>query len=89
MQKLNEAPILEQTDGMRDRILMAALWKLNGGQAVNVTAADLEKYNAAFDCNPVLFMHGHADSIEVSVVTMERAKELAAHQARMTNTTPQ
>jgi hypothetical protein len=89
MQALNEAPILEQTEGMRDRILMAALWKLNGGKVVEVTAQDLERYIAAFNGAPVLYMHGHKESIEVGIVNMERARELAAHQARTTNTTRQ
>jgi hypothetical protein len=89
MERLNDAPILEQTEGMRDRILMAALWKLNGGQVVKVTAQDLERYIAAFKGEPILFMHGHVDSIEVGIVTLERAKELAAHQAAMTSSTRQ
>jgi hypothetical protein len=82
-QQLNDAPILEQTDGLRDRLLLAALWKLNGGATVKLTDKDISDYLAAFNNEPVMFLHGHVDSIEVGIVTMERAKDLAAHQASL------
>lgn len=89
MQALNDAPILDQTEGMRDKILLIALWKLNRGQIVKVSTQDIIDFNAAFNDQAVMFMHGHVDSIEVGVITMERAKELAAHQAAVTSSTRQ
>lgn len=90
MKKLNEAPILEQTtDEQREHLMLIALWKQTGGQIVKVTADDIRAFNEAFQCQPVMLMHAHVDSIDIGVVTLERARVLAAHQATLTPKTPQ
>lgn len=84
MQRLNDAPILDQTEGMRDKILMAALWKINGGKIITLTSQDLKAFLDAHNGMPVLFMHGHKESIEVGIVDMTKAQKLAAHHDSIT-----
>lgn len=84
MQRLNDAPILDQTENMRDKLLMIALWKLNGDKIINISADDIKAFNAAHNDAATLMVHGHKDSIDLGVITLERAAVLAAHHAAMT-----
>lgn len=79
MKPLNDAPVLDQTDGQRDKLLMIALWKINGGQMVSLTADDIKAFNAAHNDQATLYVHGHKDSIDIGVITTERALVLLAH----------
>lgn len=86
MERLNNAPILDQTEGQRDILMMIAIWKLSGGQVVKIDAETIKAFNAAHNHNAVLLMHGHADSIDIGIITAERAAVLAAHQQATTST---
>lgn len=75
MPKINpESVILQQLDGQ----------KLVGrDKAVKVTAEDIQRCAAEFGPDgPVVFTHGHSDSIEFSIVDVAAAKRLAEHDAR-------
>lgn len=87
MQELNQSPILDQTreGNKREMLIVAALWKLSGGTSVKLTAQDIQAFVDAYGGSPVLFMHGHADSIELGFVGMAEAMQLAAHQSSMTS----
>jgi hypothetical protein len=84
MKRLNDSPILDQTEGMRDKLLMIALWKLNGDKIVSLSADDIKAFNAAHNDQATLLLHGHKDSIDLGVITLERAAVLAAHQDAIT-----
>lgn len=80
MNRLNDAPILDQTTNeQRETLMLIGLWKLAGTEVIKITTDDIKAFNAAFKSNPVLMIHGHIDSIDLAVVTLERAKVLAAH----------
>jgi hypothetical protein len=79
MQRLNDAPILDQTEGMRDKLLMIALWKIQGDKIITITPDDIKAFNAAHANEATLLVHGHKDSIDLGVITLERAAVLAAH----------
>lgn len=84
MQRLNDAPILDQTEGTRDKLLMIALWKLAGDKIISISTDDIIAFNAAHNDQATLLMHGHKDSIDIGVITLERARVLAAHHEAMT-----
>lgn len=81
MNRLNDAPILDQTDGQTEKLLMIALWKLAGSKTVTITADDMSAFTAHHKGMGVLFMHGHKDSIDLSVIDAEAAQRIALHQA--------
>lgn len=89
MNKLNDAPILEQTEGQREKLLLIALWKLNGSKPVTIAAADIMACSAANEGMPTLFMHGHADSIELACISASSAAKIAAHHNSITPKTQQ
>ena len=66
---------------------MLILWKTSGRKVVKITAEDMAKCAKEFaPGSPVVFTHGHSDSIEFSIVDEERAKELAAWDANRRGT---
>lgn len=85
MQRLNDAPILDQTEGMHQQLLLIALWMAVGDKIQKITPDDIKRFNAAHSSEAIMFLHGHQDSIDVGVVTPERARQLAAHQAATTS----
>lgn len=79
MIRLNDAPILEQTEDHMQKVLVMALWKLTGGTPVVLTTKDIEDCAQAHTGMPVLCMQGQSDSITLSVVSLARAKEIAEY----------
>lgn len=78
MDKLNEAPILDQLEGQWEKVCLMLLWKLVGmGKTVTITHADLAQI---FETPMVLYTRGHSDSMEFGVVTPERAQALVEFQ---------
>lgn len=75
--KLNDAPILDQMDGHWQKMMTLVLLKLLGkDKPVKITLQDIL---AANDGDTVLFTHGMVDGVELSVVTAQKARELAAY----------
>jgi hypothetical protein len=63
---------------------MLILWKLAGRSVVKITAEDMKRCRDEFEPGmPVILTHGHSDSVEFSIVTMEQADRLAAHDATL------
>lgn len=85
MQRLNDAPILDQTEGQEQTLLLIALWMSVGNKIQKITPDDIKRFNEAHDGMAIMFLHGHKDSIEVGVVTPERAHQLAAHHEATTS----
>lgn len=80
--EMNEAPILDQLQGRWQLMVVYLLWKLSPNAPVHITAADMEACAQHYaPGHPILFPHGHSDSIELSIVTEERARQIAEHQA--------
>lgn len=80
VKRLNDAPILDQLDGLWEKLVLALLWKYHPGETLRITAEDLKELRRASEAgSAVLFTHGHADPIELAVITAERAALLAAH----------
>ncbi len=87
--KINpDSTVLEQVDGHWQKLAMLILWKTSGRKAVKITAADMALCASEFapGC-PVIFTHGMSDALEFSIVTEDRARELAAHDATMRGAT--
>lgn len=85
MQRLNNAPILDQTEGQHQLLLLIALWMAVGDKIQKITPADIKRFNEAHAGMGIMFLHGHAESIDVGVVTPERARQLAAHHEATTS----
>jgi hypothetical protein len=84
--KLNpDSVILQQVDGQWQKLAMLILWKCVGaGKVVRVTADDIERLNKTFAPGiPVIFTHGHSDSIDFSIVTEQRAQQIGEHDKAM------
>lgn len=82
-----DSVVLQQLDGHWQKMAAFLLWKLKGGEMVRLTHQDIEACGAAFAPHgPVLFTHGHSDSIEFQVVDMDAARRLAAHAQTMKGT---
>lgn len=80
--KLNDAPIIDQLDGQWQKFAAIILWKLNGNKAVQITGDDIERFGQQFTFgSPVIFTHGHKESIEFQIVSEEAAGRIAALQA--------
>jgi hypothetical protein len=78
---LNDAPIVQQSEGMYQRYLMFVLMKLVGDQQVIITIDDMKAYEEKYGPEgAVLFLHGMPDAIAMSLVDHKRAREIAAHQ---------
>lgn len=76
--------MLQQADGQWQKFAMFILWKLAGTGVVKITADDMKAMTDAYVPGiPVIFIHGHSDSIEFSIVDEAAARRLAAHDANM------
>jgi hypothetical protein len=80
--KLNDAPILDQLDEQYQKLLAILVWKLQRDgshpNGVTITHKDLVAYTEANARGEAVFLtHGHFDSIEFKSVTKQRAAELA------------
>jgi hypothetical protein len=82
-EKINpDSVILNQLEGQWEKVCMVLLHKLSSGKTVKITAQDFIDVRRHYEPDgPVLFTHGMHDSFELSVITHERAKELAAYEA--------
>lgn len=74
-----DSPMIKQSDGMWQKYLMCVLWKL-APNGVIITHKDLEQIIDHEEKKAVL-VHGHTDSIEFKLVTMEEAERLADYEA--------
>ena len=82
--KLNDAPVLDQVDGQWQQLAMLILWKTSGRNVVKITAKEIEEFRKQFEPGiPVIFTHGHSDSIEFSIVDEKQAQKIAQHQATL------
>lgn len=82
-----DSAILQQVDGHWQKMAMLILWKLNGKEKVRITLEDMQRFQSS--CapgDPVLFTHGHTDSIEFQIVDQASAARLAEHDASMRGT---
>jgi hypothetical protein len=91
MNPINMTPdstVLQQVDGQWQKLAAMLLWKLVGrDKCVTLTHADIERFSAEFAPGmPVMFTHGHSDSIDFTVVDESAAKVLAAHDATLKGT---
>lgn len=89
--KINpDSVILNQLEGEWEKICMVILRKLSPNTPVKITAQDFIDIRKDFAPNgPVLFTHGMHDAIELSIITHERANELAAYDAALRSQTKQ
>lgn len=86
--KLNDALILNQLDGQWQKFAAIILWKLNGNRQVRITAEDIDAFGQQFGAggSPIIFTHGHKESIEFQIVSEEAAARIAAHDAKSRGT---
>lgn len=78
-----DSTIIQQVEGQLDKLFAAVVHKAGGGKPIKITADDLRELSEKFDNFPVLFTHGMSDGIELSVVSAEQAKVIAAHDASL------
>jgi hypothetical protein len=78
MQKLNNHPLTNGGHAERDKLLMIALWKVNGGQPIKITPEDVQAFSAAFDGMPTMMLHGQVDGITISIMNAGAAVAKAA-----------
>lgn len=83
-----DSMILRQLDGQWQKIAALLLWKfLKRGEAVTFTAAEMEQAFADYaPAGPVVMMNGSGDSISLSLITYDRAKEIAAYERERNKT---
>ncbi|MFY9327816.1 MAG: hypothetical protein WAO76_07335 [Georgfuchsia sp.] len=82
--KLNDAEILQQLDGQWQKMAMLLLWKLAGRKMVTLTHMEIKAFNDEFSPGiPVMFTHGHSDSIDFQVIDEAAARVIAGHNATM------
>lgn len=75
--RLNNAPAVEQTLENAQKFLAILVWKL-APEGVEITTEDIEKFMAE---NKILFTHGRPRSFYFKMVTQSEAKRIAAHEA--------
>jgi hypothetical protein len=82
-----DSVVLEQLGEHWQKLAAMILWKLNGREKVTITHADIARFQAEFaPQEPVIFTHGHYDSIDFQIITHEQAERLAAHDQTMKGT---
>lgn len=81
-----DSTVLQQLDQQWQKIAAVLVWKL-ARSGVTISGDDFEKFAQEGDAGQaVLFTHGHKDSIELSIVTAERARALAEYDAQQRGT---
>ena len=78
--KLNDAPILDQLDGQWQKMFVFLLYKFAKTEKIKITAQDMMECNEVYPGGPVLFTHGHSDSVEVQIIDQEAAARIAEYQ---------
>ncbi len=88
METLNpDSTILQQLEGEWQKIVLLLLWKLVKDAPVKISIDDMIALQAAFpNSMPTLLAHGHSDSFELRVISMEQAKRLAEYDANQMGT---
>lgn len=82
-----DSTILGQLDGHWQRVASLILWKTSGRKKITITAADIQELQHAFgDAGPVVFTHGHVDSLDFQLIDALAAKRLAEHDKTMRGT---
>jgi hypothetical protein len=82
-----DSVVLGQLDGHWQKLAAMLLWKIKGREMVRLTHEDIARFQAEFlPFEPVIFTHGHSDSIDFQIVTHEQAERLAAHDKTMRGT---
>lgn len=86
-QSVNMTPdsaVLQQLDGQWQKIATMLIWKLAGKEKVRLTHQEMANFaNEFLPGIPVLFTHGHSDSIEFQVIDEVAARRIAAHEATL------
>lgn len=87
-EKINpDNAMAQQLDGQWLKMMGFVLWKLSPTEPVVITDKDMEAMTAAYEAQggpPVVLAHGRNDAIILSLVTMQRAQELAAYDQKQT-----
>lgn len=79
-----DSVVLRQMDGQWQKFAMFLLFKLAGREQVRLHADDMRKCLDEFEPGmPVLYTHGHKDSIDFQVVDEAAAASLVAHDRTM------
>jgi hypothetical protein len=82
-----DSTVLQQIEGHWQKLFAILLWKTSKRERRTITVEEIAALGAAFpDGGPVVYTHGHADSIEFQLVTRESALRLAAHDKTMRGT---
>lgn len=81
VQRLNDAPVLDQLDEQWCKLFTALLWKL-APEGVNLTIEDFEAFSKFAKTN-VLLSHGAKDAVAFKFVTLAEAQVIADHQKTM------
>lgn len=77
LEKLNDAPVVDQVAENAGKFLALVVWKL-APKGVTITMKDIERFAAE---GGIFFAHGHRESFDFKIVTPEEAARLAAHEA--------
>lgn len=82
-----ESTVLQQVDGHWQKLFAILLWKFAKRDVVVVKDTDIEAMAKEFaPCGPIVFTHGQVDGFRFSLVTEEKAKEIAAFDAMQRGT---
>lgn len=82
-----DSAVMQQLDGQWQKLATFLLWKLAGRTKVKLTHEEMELCAAEFAPGiPVLFTHGHSDSIEFQVIDEASAARIVAHDQTMRGT---
>lgn len=79
VQKINpDSTVLQQVDGYWMKLCSMLLWKLSPTKPVEITVKDFEEIAKFYEL-PTVLIHGHTSSLTLSLVTSERAAQLAEY----------
>lgn len=79
MNMKNNHPLANMSDDTRIKLLMIAIWKMNGEKPVRIEIEDVQAFHESFGDLPTLMMRGQGETgIEVSITTVGKATLEAA-----------
>lgn len=85
MPRLNDAAILDQLEGHWQKMAGLILFKLlKPGEEVEITAEDMQRYQAEWPAGAIIFSHGRHRSIAFKLIGADEAARLAAYDATQT-----
>lgn len=76
-----DSTMAQQIDPHKEKMLAFAIWVTVRDGKIRITTEEIEAMLAKFPGGPIVFTHGTQDTIELSLITPQKAQEIAAYEA--------